>query len=643
MLNCPACGAKNPAGAITCSACDSDLVPVTAGSETVRADVARPVSDGVSLEAAVNKEWSVPAGGVERPPADDVAFAIELPRKTRLQEGAFVLGPVIGQGGFGITYQGGDSALRRFVAIKELFPRGCVRTPGTRSVAFTGGMSQTAFATVKAKFIEEARTIARFNHPSIVRVYAVFEENNTAYMVMEFLEGKTLQRLLEEKGSLNEREAVEYIRGLGDALATLHNANVIHRDLKPDNVIVTQDGRVVLIDFGTARAYAANKTVHHTQILTPGYAPLEQYGREARFGASTDVYALGATLYHCLTGELPPAAPDRSQGVELQRPDQMNPNVSMAVSRAVMWAMKMNPAERPQSVKAWLESFDGRVTVSNPELPAVRKSVVVTPPAAPATVAPPAPVPAPVSMPAAPVPAVAPAAAPAPEAPAPVPPAPPVTTQNHAEGHDAPHGRQVTVTLPTLESIKPTQNNIGLWCALILAACILLMYASTQRRIANLEAPTPVPTSVVSQGSAATPVPSGPDNDATPGPGVTPATAGGTGSSGGANPATTPAADKGTSTGDNGASGQATPAAAGTTAGATTPAPAGGAAASATLPPPAAASSANTSPAGAGAASGSTGPSTSPAAGAGGSSPAPASAPAAGGAADTAAGKPASG
>ena len=215
-----------------------------------------------------------------------------LPPNTRLQNGAYAVAEVLGQGGFGITYKGGDMSLRRYVAIKEFFPQGSIRHNSTIRPDRT--LSPADTNGVKAKFIDEAHRLARFSHPSIVRVFGVFEENNTATMVMEFLEGHSLAQRITQKGTLGEKEVVDIAGKVGDALAAVHAEGLIHRDIKPDNIMLTNDGRVVLIDFGTARSFASDKTVKHTAMLTPGYAPLEQYGHHARFGAFTDIRALGA-------------------------------------------------------------------------------------------------------------------------------------------------------------------------------------------------------------------------------------------------------------------------------------------------------------------------------------------------------------
>jgi len=344
MITCPTCGAQNGAGATVCATCGTALPSAPVPTQT------------------------------------QAPLSISLPRDTKLRGGNYVVGPVLGQGGFGITYKAGDMALKRFVAIKEFFPFGAGRNGGT--VQPTGGMTQASYQDTKRKFLEEAQTLARFSHPSIVRVYGVWEENNTAYLAMEFLEGKTLQRLIEEKGSIPEKTAVGQIKSVAQALEQVHAAGLIHRDIKPENIVQTNDGRTVLIDFGTARAFASGKTVRQTAMLTPGYAPLEQYGQQARFGSFSDVYALGATLYHCLTGQMPAPATDRVSGVEVPPPDQINPSISPTVSRAVMHAMQIKAAERPQNMAEFVAELE-RIAPPPPPVPIAGAPVSVALPNTP--------------------------------------------------------------------------------------------------------------------------------------------------------------------------------------------------------------------------------------------------------------------
>ena len=270
----------------------------------------------------------------------DSAQSRALPKGTRLQQGKYTVDAVLGQGGFGITYLATDTALRRRVAIKELFPPGCVRH-GV-SVALTtplARLNSREFDQAKERFVKEAQTLARFDHPGIVRVYTEFKENNTAYMVMEYLQGKTLAEWWVAKGGApREAEAVSYAMAIGQALKEVHEAGVLHRDVKPQNVIVTDDGRTVLLDFGAARELTADMTV----MLTEGFAPLEQYGSCTPVGVATDVYGLGATLYVLLTGRAPVPAPERRNGIALLAPVQLNAAVSERVSNAVLRSMEID-------------------------------------------------------------------------------------------------------------------------------------------------------------------------------------------------------------------------------------------------------------------------------------------------------------
>src|SRR5271157_2237290 len=315
-MSCVVCNSENPTSAVSCSCCGSPLRPET-------------------------------------------ALTPALPVGTRLQGDLYSIGKVLGQGGFGITYLGSDSGLKRAVAIKEFFPQvqGCSRDGAT--VQPGGMITHLEYRQEKDKFLTEGQRLAQFQHPSIVKVFSLFEENNTAYMVMEFLRGKTLLKVVEEEGPLEEKDAVAYIVQIAEALDVIHGLKLLHRDIKPENIIITEEGRAVFVDFGTAREFAAGKTRRMTTTLTPGYAPLEQYGQRARFGVFTDIYALGATLYHLLAGEMPIHATDRATGVELGAPHQINPKVSRNVSDAVMWALEMRVEKRPQSVRDFLIAMKG--------------------------------------------------------------------------------------------------------------------------------------------------------------------------------------------------------------------------------------------------------------------------------------------
>jgi serine/threonine protein kinase len=280
-----------------------------------------------------------------------------LPVHTKLQADHFVIDEVLSQGGFGITYGATDTRLNRAVAIKEFFPHGCVRQG--LLVHPSGSEPVASFDKAKAKFIEEARALAQFHHPNIVQVHTFFLENNTAYMVMEYLRGRTLGQLVNEQGKIEEANAVAYITTVGQALAEVHKANLVHRDVKPDNIMVCENGRTVLIDFGLTKQEVAN--MYGTRPLTgssatgtDGYAPIEQYSRSSLATPSTDIYALGATLYFVLTGRVPPAVTERVAGTLVPPIQHFNSEVGRATTDAVMWAMEMQATHRPQTSTAFL-------------------------------------------------------------------------------------------------------------------------------------------------------------------------------------------------------------------------------------------------------------------------------------------------
>jgi serine/threonine-protein kinase len=280
----------------------------------------------------------------------------QLPEGTTLGDGRFVLRGIIGRGGFGITYEAVDHRLERPVAVKELFPDPVLRH-GLEVVA--PNHAAGAFAEAKTRFLREATVLARFSHPGIVRVYEVLEENATAYLVMELLDGRTLAHIQTERNGAPfvEAEVLDVAVRCAKALAVVHANGVLHRDLNPANVVLASNGRVVLIDFGLAREFAADTTGSMTRLVTPGYAPPEQYLGEARFGPSTDVYGLSATLYKLLTGAAPVSALDRQAGAPLPPPRRVNPAVSRMVSDAVMDGMELASEHRPRSMGELLARF----------------------------------------------------------------------------------------------------------------------------------------------------------------------------------------------------------------------------------------------------------------------------------------------
>jgi serine/threonine-protein kinase len=275
--------------------------------------------------------------------------AAPLPAGTLLANGRYQLQQVLGQGGFAITYLALDTQLKRTVAIKELCPQGCIRDAHNQVAPIT--LPPDQFAQIRQRFVEEAQLVAQLNHPGIVRIYDVFQQNNTGYMVMEYLHGETLGAKLKRAGGvLPVDEAVDYILQVCDALEVVHRAGYIHRDIKPDNIIHCEDERLVLIDFGAARHFVANQTATYTVMLTPSYAAPEQYSSAGRLDPRTDIYGLAATLYHLITGVPPLPALDRTSGFDLPAPHLVEPEVGEALSDAILQGLAMRMDERPASV-----------------------------------------------------------------------------------------------------------------------------------------------------------------------------------------------------------------------------------------------------------------------------------------------------
>jgi parallel beta-helix repeat protein len=325
--------------------------------------------------------------------------AAPLPAGTLLANGRYQLQQVLGQGGFAITYLALDTQLKRTVAIKELCPQGCVRDAHNQVAPIT--LPPDQFAQIRQRFVEEAQLVAQLNHPGIVRIYDVFQQNNTGYMVMEYLHGETLGAKLKRAGGvLPVDEAVDYILQVCDALEVVHRAGYIHRDIKPDNIIHCEDERLVLIDFGAARHFVANQTATYTVMLTPSYAAPEQYSSAGRLDPRTDIYGLAATLYHLITGVPPLPALDRTSGFDLPPPHLVEPEVGEALSRAIQQGLSMRMDERPASVAEFAQLINEALE-EDLQPPASVPSSVQPPPASvpPPAQSPPASVPPPAQSP----------------------------------------------------------------------------------------------------------------------------------------------------------------------------------------------------------------------------------------------------
>ena len=276
-----------------------------------------------------------------------------LPQGYRLQEYEFVR--VLGFGGFGVTYLGYDHNLDKAVAIKEYQPADIAIRTENQSIAPKASTFREDFDWGLERFLDEARTLARFDHRNIVKVHRYFEANGTAYIVMEYVEGETLSAYLTQKGTLDEAELKRVLMPILDGLETIHGADFLHRDIKPGNIVLRdEDTSPVLVDFGAARHAVSARSHSVTTIVTPGYAPIEQYSSKGNQGPWTDIYALGAVFYKALTGESPSDAIDR-----LER-DPFEPAAKRCSSKggrgflkAVDWALKVKEGDRPQTIAAW--------------------------------------------------------------------------------------------------------------------------------------------------------------------------------------------------------------------------------------------------------------------------------------------------
>ena len=270
---------------------------------------------------------------------------------TRLAD-RYVIGQKLGMGGFGITYKAWDCKLETVMAVKEYFPSGIVnRLPHTTGVILASHKHEKDFLYGKNRFIEEARNLAKFNsHPNIVNVFEYFEENNTAYIVMEFLDGKTLGETIKEQDyqPIPWEQCVDIAVSLCAALRSIHKVNILHRDISPNNIMLCNDGKVKLFDFGAARFASGIESL--TIVVKPGFAPPEQYNRVDSQGPSTDIYALGATLYYALTGEIPEESTDRKKEDALAAPETVNPDIPHYISVTIMRAMAIEPQYRFDNV-----------------------------------------------------------------------------------------------------------------------------------------------------------------------------------------------------------------------------------------------------------------------------------------------------
>jgi len=292
------------------------------------------------------------------------AYPDALPAQYRVHW--YLLERVLGQGGFGITYLARDTNLDQLVAIKEYLPVDVATRRADTTVRPRSDDQSERYRGGLERFIREARTLARFDHPNIVRVLSVFEQNGTAYMVMRFEEGENFASLLDRKRTLRESDLLRVLLPILDGLELVHNAGFIHRDIKPDNIHIRADGTPVLLDFGSARhAMGQARTV--TILVAPGYAPFEQYYSSGEDqGPWTDIYGLGATCYRAIAGVPPMDAISRSKGILGSAREILVPASAVGSGRyserllkAIDHALEFTEKDRPQSIAAWRAELPG--------------------------------------------------------------------------------------------------------------------------------------------------------------------------------------------------------------------------------------------------------------------------------------------
>lgn len=310
---------------------------------------------------------------------------MNLPNGYLLQKGKYKLKQVIGQGGFGITYKGiwhtevkGSLGAMRTVVpvcIKEYFFKDyCVRDAYSFRVKVHSDTGKLLFDKFKEKLIKEAKILSEVHHPYIVNVLEVFEENNTAYIAMEYIAGNSLKDKLAKEGMLPEAEVLRYIHQIGEALQFVHQKNILHLDIKPSNILIDKDNNARLIDFGVSKRYDVGEQETSTTMLTlsKGFASIEQYDNEGiqSFSPCPDIYSLGATMYNLLTGKIPTESILRATR-PLARPRELNPAISEQTEQVILKAMEIIPANRYQSVEEMMNALGGsdykKLDVSTPQ------------------------------------------------------------------------------------------------------------------------------------------------------------------------------------------------------------------------------------------------------------------------------------
>ncbi len=284
---------------------------------------------------------------------------------TPLFSGRYRVGQVVGAGGFGVTYSAWDVNLARRVAVKEYMPgEFSTRMPGHTVLTVYGGEKQQQFEAGMLKFHDESERLAKFTEvPGIVQIYDCFFENNTAYIVMEFLEGETLDERIKREDKIPVSEAIDIMIPVLDALTEVHNEQIIHRDIAPNNIFLTSDGKVKLLDFGAARAATGSHSKSLTVLYKEGFTAEEQYQSNGTQGSWTDVYSAAATLYKAITGNTPDGAMERRFKDKLPAPSKCGIKLPRDIDRAIMNALNVNYKVRTQTAMAFKTELTGQKKV----------------------------------------------------------------------------------------------------------------------------------------------------------------------------------------------------------------------------------------------------------------------------------------
>ncbi|MBO6133309.1 MAG: protein kinase [Lachnospiraceae bacterium] len=298
--------------------------------------------------------------GFDREKGQENAHAL---KPYSILSGKYLIGNVIGEGGFGITYIGYDLNLEMKIAVKEFYPNGFVTRESALTSMVTGYTTNdpAQYQKWKDSFVREARSLAKFsNLPGIVHVRDFFQENNTAYIVMEYVEGETLKSYLQEREApLSMQETLSMMDPVILSLSKVHASGIIHRDISPDNIMIQADGEIKLIDFGAAREFEEGNERSMSVLLKPGYAPEEQYRTKGEQGPWTDVYAISATIYRCITGVKPVESMERMRKDELKKPSEMGIRISPEQEAALLKGMAVFSENRIKSMVELKEALNG--------------------------------------------------------------------------------------------------------------------------------------------------------------------------------------------------------------------------------------------------------------------------------------------